>query len=218
MGETDGRHFVHVAFGALNGAFQGAARRRQAGANPASFPRYGGAVGTYTCGQAGRRVWRRLAILAAVVGGLGGIAVALLQTPPAKRFILGKVTTLLATQDIVFSTDGFNYNLLNLSDRAAQRSGGCRRGCLTAPRFWRSPTRSSIWSSWQVLRGRYVVQGANASGVRLHFANEQGIDNLPRPASDPDQPRKPVDYLDHQSASSRRRHSASARTARSRST
>ena len=47
-----------------------------------------------------------------------------------------------------------------------------------------------------MLRGKYVVQAADASGVRLHyFVNEQGVDNLPRPVSDPDQPSQPVDYL-----------------------
>ncbi len=143
----------------------------------------------------GRRVWRRLAILAAVVAGLVAIAVAGLQTPPAKRFILGKVTTLLAAQDIAFSTDGFNYNLLNLSTEL-------RNVRVVSPRLPDAPPFLEIdraridLSSWQVLRGRYVVQAASADGVRVHyFVNEQGIDNLPRSVSDPDQPSKPLDYL-----------------------
>jgi outer membrane protein assembly complex protein YaeT len=143
----------------------------------------------------GRRVWRRLAIAAVVLVALLVVAIAGLQTPPAKRFIIAKVTTLLAAQDITFSTDGFNYNLLDLST-------DLRNVRLVSPRLPDAPPFMEIdraridLSSWQVLRGRYVVEAAEATGVRVHyFVNEEGIDNLPRPVRDPDQPSEPIDYL-----------------------
>ncbi len=144
---------------------------------------------------AGRKVWRRLGIAVAVLVLLVILVIGGLQTPPARRFVLGKVTTLLAAQDIAFSTDGFRYNLLDLSTEL-------RNVRIMSPRLPDGPPFLEIaharidLSSWQVLRGRYVVQAAEASGVRLHyFVNEQGIDNLPRPVKDPDQTSQPVDYL-----------------------
>ena len=149
---------------------------------------------TPTAGS-GRKFLRRLGIAVAGLVLLVVLVIGGLQTPPARRYILGKVTTLLAAQDITFSTDGFRYNLLDLTTEL-------RNVRIVSPRLPDGPPFLEIaharidLSSWQVLRGRYVVQAASASGVRLHyFVNEQGIDNLPRPVTDPDQPAQPVDYL-----------------------
>jgi len=143
----------------------------------------------------GSRPWRRLAVIAGVLVALVLVALAGLQTPPAKRFILGKVTGLLAAQNITFSTESFSYNLLDLSTEL-------RNVRVVSPRLPDAPPFLEVdhvrvdLSSWQVLRGRYVVQGARANGVRVHyFVNEQGIDNLPRTVTDPEQPSRPLNYL-----------------------
>ena len=143
----------------------------------------------------GRRVWRWLVIAVAVLITLGVGAIAGLQTPPAKRFILSKVTTLLAAQDISFATDGFSYNLLDLSTELRNVRVVSSR-LPDAPAFLEIDRARFDLNSWQVLRGRYVIEAADATGVRLHyFVNEQGVDNLPRPATDPDQPSQPLNYL-----------------------
>src|ERR1043165_3507329 len=62
-----------------------------------------------------RRVWRWLGFGIAIMGLVVFVAIAGLQSPPAKRFILDRATQMVAAQDITFSSDGFSYNLLNLS-------------------------------------------------------------------------------------------------------
>ena len=48
----------------------------------------------------------------------------------------------------------------------------------------------------QLLRGRYVVDTGSVEDVDIHyFVDADGRDNLPRPLADPNEPRKPLDYL-----------------------
>jgi outer membrane protein assembly complex protein YaeT len=140
-------------------------------------------------------VWRRLAIGVGVVVAVVILAIGALQTPPARRYILGEVTTLLAAEDITFSAESFRYNLLDLStDLQHVRIKSSR--VPDAPAFLEIDRAHIDLSSWKAVRGRYVVQRATAEGVRLHyFVDEQGVDNLPHPVSDPNQPSKPLDYL-----------------------
>ena len=47
-----------------------------------------------------------------------------------------------------------------------------------------------------LLRRRYVVQSSVADEVVVHyFVDADGRDNLPRPLTDPNEPKKPLDYL-----------------------
>ena len=62
-----------------------------------------------------RRVWRWLGYSVAILIFVIFLAIAGLQSPPAKRYILNRATQMLAAQDITFSSDGFSYNPLNLS-------------------------------------------------------------------------------------------------------
>src|SRR4051812_11280452 len=62
-----------------------------------------------------RKVWRRLAIGVGILIAMVILIIGALQTPPARRYILSKVTTLLAAEDITFSAENFRYNLLDLS-------------------------------------------------------------------------------------------------------
>lgn len=143
----------------------------------------------------GRSLWRWLLIGAAGLILFVTLVIFALQTPPARQFVLRQVTAMLAAQDITFSSDGFSYNLFDLSTEL-------RNVRIKSPRLPDAPPFLEIdrarinLSSWQVLRGRYVVQSGSTEGVRLHyFVNEQGVDNLPRPAANPDQPSKPLNYL-----------------------
>ncbi|HEX6162086.1 MAG TPA: translocation/assembly module TamB domain-containing protein, partial [Vicinamibacterales bacterium] len=142
-----------------------------------------------------RRGWRWLGFAAAGIVVLAVLIAVALQTPPARRFVLARVTSLLAAQDITFATEEFRYNPLELSTEL--RNVRIRSARLPdAPPFIEIDRARVDLSSLQLLRGRYVVQDGSAEGVRVHyFVNEQGIDNLPRPVRDPDQPSQPVDYL-----------------------
>ena len=140
-------------------------------------------------------MWRWLGFGAAAIIILIVLAVVGLQSPPARQFVLERATQMLAAQDITFSSEGFSYNLLDLSTEL-------RNVRLFSPRLPDAPPFLQIdraridLSPWQLLRGRYVVQASSAEGVRVHyFVNEQGVDNLPRPVRDPNAPSKPVDYL-----------------------
>ena len=59
-----------------------------------------------------------------------------------------------------------------------------------------SIARVSTLSTWQLIRGRYVLDAGTVEGVRIHyFVNEDGVTNLPRPPADPDDPGRPIEYL-----------------------
>ena len=148
-----------------------------------------------TRGSRARRFLRVAGIIAAALAIFVIVAVVALQSPPARRYVQAKVTELLAAQDITFSGDELRYNLFDLS-------ANVRNVRVVSPRLPDAPPFLEIdrvrvdLSSWQVLRGRYVVQGGSAEGVRVHyFVNEQGVDNLPRPPSNPDDPGQPINYL-----------------------
>ena len=142
-----------------------------------------------------RRVVRRLAVTIGIVVAILGLAVVALQTPPARRYVLERATRLLAQQNITFAAKDFRYNVLDLSTELRDvRIHSAQR--VDAPPFLEIDRARIDLSSWQVLRGRYVVQAANADGVRIHyFVNEQGVDNLPRPVKDPDNQSQPIDYV-----------------------
>ncbi len=109
--------------------------------------------------------------------------------------MLARVTALLGQQGITLSTRDLRYNLLDLS--AELRDVRVLSPDLPdGPPFLEVDHVRVDLSLGQMLRGRYVVESASAQGVRVHyFVNEQGVDNLPRPATDPDDQGQPIDYL-----------------------
>src|SRR5687767_7440004 len=143
-----------------------------------------------------RRRWVRalfigVAVLVMLVAGL----VAFLHTPPARRFVVSRITELLRQQNVQFETDDLSYNLLDLSVRF--RNLRIRaHGAPELPPFAEIDEARLDLSLMQVLRGRYVLQDGSARGVRVHYyVDENGRDNLPRQPRDPDQPSQPLDYL-----------------------
>lgn len=142
-----------------------------------------------------RRLFRWFGAAIAAIVAIAIIAALAVQTPPARRYVERKVTGLLAQQDITFENEGFRYNVLGLG-------GELRNVRIFSPRLPDAPPFLTLEranfdvSTWQLVRGRYVLEDADVDGVRLHyFVNEDGVDNLPRPPSDPDNPGRPIDYL-----------------------
>jgi outer membrane protein assembly complex protein YaeT len=143
----------------------------------------------------GRRVLRGLAIALAVIVAVVVLAAVAVQTPPARRFVERKVTQLLAQQDITFENEGFRYNVFGLG-------GDLRNVRVFSPRLKDAPPFLELdrarfdLSTWQLMRGRYVLEAGTVDGVRLHyFVNDDGVDNLPRKPADPDNPGRPINYL-----------------------
>jgi uncharacterized protein involved in outer membrane biogenesis len=118
-----------------------------------------------------------------------------LHTSPVRQYIADQVVALLAREQIEFSTDQLGYNVLN----ASLNLRNVRVRSTTwpdAPAFATIGVAEVNLSLIQLLRGRYVVQSGTVDDVHIHyFVDEQGRNNLPRPPSDPDEPRKPLDYL-----------------------
>src|SRR5215203_3598009 len=138
-----------------------------------------------------RRVLVGVAILVVLLAGF----VAFLHTPPARRFVVSRITDVLRQQNIAFSADDVSYNLLDLSLRF-------RNLRIASPESPPMPAFAEIddvridVSLTQLLRRRYVLQDGQARGVRVHYyVGEDGRDNLPRPPRDPEQPTQPLDYL-----------------------
>ena len=143
----------------------------------------------------GRRLLRWVLFTAGAIVAIIVITSVALMTPPARRFVERKVTQLLAQQDITFENEGFRYNVFGLG-------GNLRNVRIFSPRLKDAPPFLELdrakfdLSTWQLVRGRYVLEAGTVEGVRVHyFVNEDGVDNLPRKPSDPDNPGRPVDYL-----------------------
>jgi outer membrane protein assembly complex protein YaeT len=141
------------------------------------------------------RIFKFLAIFAAVLGVFVLALIAALHTPAAKRFVLSQVTKVLAEQQIDLNADGLNYNLFNLS--LALR--GIKVRSLRAPE---APPFAVISGARvdlrlvPLLRGRYEIESGELEGIEIHyFVDEGGLDNLPRPIRKADEPEKPLDYL-----------------------
>jgi hypothetical protein len=126
-----------------------------------------------------------------------GLLIALLavaHTPSARRFAVNQVAALLSDSHISLQTDELRYNLFSLSFDLRN----VRLGTVAAdmPPFATIQRARIDFGLGDILRRRYVVQSGSAEGVTIHyFVNADGIDNLPRPPSDPNQPEQALDYL-----------------------
>ena len=145
--------------------------------------------------QSGRRWLRRIAIAAAALGLFAAAALVFLHTPPARRFVLSRVTELLRQQNVRFNTDELRYNLLDLSIWLRNPRIRAEKAPNLPPFAAIDEVRLDL-SLMQLLRGRYVLQNGEAHGVRVHYyVDADGCDNLPREPRDPEQPNQPLNYL-----------------------
>ena len=134
----------------------------------------------------------------AVIAGLAGLVVALLlvaHTPAARRAAANQVATLLAGRQISLQADELRYNLFSLSfDLRNVRLSAAAPADL--PAFATIQRARIDLSLPDLLRRRYVVQSGSAEGVTVHYVvRPDGVDNLPRLPSDPNQPQNSIDYL-----------------------
>ncbi len=142
-----------------------------------------------------RRVIRRFAIFAGGPCLLVFLLLLVLQTGPARKFALDRLTAFLASRRIDLQTDSLRYNLFTLSIdarnvrvRAADAAG--------LPAFATIGHVQLDLSLTQLLRGRSVVQSGVVDGADVQYVvDEDGRDNLPRPPSGPTASRKLPDYL-----------------------
>ncbi len=123
------------------------------------------------------------------------VALIVVHTPPARRYVADQVVALLAREQIEFSTDQLGYNVLNASVNL--RNVRVRSTTWPDAPVFATIGRARInVSLLQLLRGRYVVQSGTVEDVDIHYVvDEQGRNNLPSPPADPNAPHKPLDYL-----------------------
>lgn len=146
----------------------------------------------------GPRRRRRLARIALVVSvSLVILLFAIgagLHTGPAKRYVLGRVSDYLASQQIGLQAGALNYNLLTLSvslDDVVVRS----RELPDAPPVARIGHVDARLALRDLLGGRYVVTAGSLRDADIHLrVDEQGRSNLPTFQSSSTSS-EPVDYL-----------------------
>ncbi|HEU4694092.1 MAG TPA: translocation/assembly module TamB domain-containing protein [Vicinamibacterales bacterium] len=142
-----------------------------------------------------RRIVRGLRMLGVLICALVIVALIALHTPPARRYVANQIVTLLAREQIEFSTDQLGYNVLNASVNL--RNIRVRSTTWPEAPVFATIGRAQVnLSLVQLFRGRYVVESGTIDDVEIHyFVDEQGRNNLPRPPRDPDAPERDLDYL-----------------------
>jgi outer membrane protein assembly complex protein YaeT len=145
-----------------------------------------------------RAVQLRFRVVAILGSGLCLLVVLLfiaLQSGPARRFAVSRITSILASQHMELRIGELRYNLLSLSIDA--RDLRLRSGTASSLSTFATIGRLRLDVSLaELLRGRYVVQSGLAEDVEIHYViDADGRDNLPRPLSDRSEPREPIEYL-----------------------
>ncbi|MPY88550.1 MAG: BamA/TamA family outer membrane protein [Luteitalea sp.] len=132
-----------------------------------------------------RRVVRFLAWTAAAILIFVIAAIITLHTPPAKRYVLARVTDALAEQDIELRASRLDYNLLTLAVHLENVTLRAREP-RNAPAFARVGTFTLDVSLVDLMRGRYVVEDGTLVRPRVHLiVNSGGATNLPTSAAEP---------------------------------
>jgi outer membrane protein assembly factor BamA/autotransporter translocation and assembly factor TamB len=136
--------------------------------------------------------WLGIVSLACVL--LVGLLLGALHTPQGRRFVLSRVTALLASRQIDFRADQLRYNLLDLSLDLRDVTVRSARSDADPPFAVIARVRADL-SLQGLLRGRYVLQSGTIEGARVHYLVDDRGDNLPRAPRDPNAPEEPLDYL-----------------------
>lgn len=145
------------------------------------------------------RVRRLLRVTLLTLGTLAAIAGLLLlglHTPPAKRYVLARVTEWLATREIDLQARSIDYNLFGLSLVVDDLTVSGKE-IAGAPPFARIARLSLNLSLRDLLRGIYIVRSADITNPRIHvFIDDQGRTNMPRwTSSESSASSEPIDYL-----------------------
>ncbi len=119
-----------------------------------------------------------LRIAGLTIGGLiiGGIA--LVHTPPARRFALGRLQSALAAQGIRFEASGINFNLLNLR---ATLNGVVMTPEASLPPLAKMDSVEFQLSMRDLILGHFVVTDAKLRSARIWLViDANGLTNLPK--------------------------------------
>lgn len=148
------------------------------------------------CSSARRR--RGIRTIAVFGGGLCllvVLALFALQSGPARRFAVTRLTAFLAEQHIDLQTDELRFSLFSLALDARNvrlRSSGAPE----LPPFTTIGRVQLDLSLADLLRGRYVVDSGVIENVDVQYVVDvNGRDNLPRLPANPDKTGQPLDYL-----------------------
>src|SRR5215207_8363404 len=143
---------------------------------------------------ASSRLVRAIKIFAVVLCLLVVLLIFIVHSAPARRYAVNRVVSLLASQQIELQTDELRYNLFKLS--IDLKNVRLRSARADAPVFATVGRAQLDLSLRQLLRGKYVVQSGTVDGVDIHYVvDADGRDNLPRPPTDPNAPKEPLNYL-----------------------
>lgn len=126
----------------------------------------------------------RLKVAAWILGGILGIVVllvALLHTPPVRRFALNKGVEILGKQGIRFNAAEFNYNLLELEAGLGQVEVRSPQAPDLPPLLTADRIQVDL-SLRKILQGSYDIQDATIRNPVVHLViDKDGRDNIPRP-------------------------------------
>jgi outer membrane protein assembly factor BamA/autotransporter translocation and assembly factor TamB len=143
-----------------------------------------------------RRVLRITLLILGVLAGVTGLLLMGLHTPPAKRYVLGRVAEWLATREIDLQARSIDYNLFGLS-LVVDDLVVSGREVAGAPPFARIARLSLNLSLRDLIRGIYIVRSADVTNPRIHvFIDDQGRTNMPRwTTTESSASSEPIDYL-----------------------
>ena len=119
-------------------------------------------------GAAVRRVLKWLGAAAAVLVAVIVVAIGALHTAPGRRFVLSRITELLAAQQIDLRADQLRYNLFDLSLDLRDVTIRSARSAEDPPFAVLAGLTANL-SLMDLLGGRYVVESAALDGARVHY-------------------------------------------------
>ena len=121
---------------------------------------------------------RFIRIAGLTIGGLVIAGVALMHTPPAKRFALAKLQKALEAQNVRLEASGLDFNLLSLQ---ASMRGVIVTPEPTLPPLAKIELLSLQLSLWDLLQGRFVISSASLQHPEVWLViNAGGLSNLPK--------------------------------------
>lgn len=125
---------------------------------------------------------RYIRIAGLTLGGLVIAGVALVHTPPAKRFALAKLQKALAAQGVRLEASSLDFNLLTLQ---ASMQGIIVQPEPGLPPLAKIDSLTVKLSLWDLLRGKFVVTGARLQHPEVWLIiMENGLTNLPKSKDD----------------------------------
>src|SRR5438874_793865 len=143
-------------------------------------------------------MWRKLKlnVAAAILAGVLAVLVlfvALLHTPPVRRFALKQAIQILAREGVDFDASEMDYNLLSLTATLGHITVRSRQTPDLPPVLQADRLRVDL-DTGKLLHGAFYVQDAEIVNPALHLVvDEKGRDNLPH--SPKKETKSETDYL-----------------------